>query len=142
MTWPFICNFFSTPNRFAAAGVLGEQSVQTMFQPSFSNAPGFGTIYHGFFQFPFPGSQLAIGHDGDTRYQHSVMLIVPALDLGIFVAANTDGEARLVEQLPYLLGMYLEGRQQRPEILSTPGIGINIDVGGAYRCLASPLLSH
>jgi hypothetical protein len=106
-----------------------------MFEPSFSNAQGFGAIYHGLFQFPFPGSQLAIGHDGDTRYQHAIMLIVPKMDLGIFVGVNTDGGLRLIEQLPYLVGLYLRGQKQRPEIHAAPPNGTGVDVEGTYRAL-------
>jgi hypothetical protein len=126
---------FLDPKRFAAAGVLSEESVRTMFQPSFSNAPGFGTIHHGLFQFPFPGSQLAIGHDGSTRYQHAIMLIVPSMDLGIFAGVNTDAGLRLIERLPYLIGMYLQGLPQRPENHSLPSNQAPLDVGGTYRSL-------
>ncbi len=48
---------FLDPKRFSAAGVLSEASVQILFEPSFSNAHGFGAIHHGLFQFPFPGSR-------------------------------------------------------------------------------------
>jgi CubicO group peptidase (beta-lactamase class C family) len=126
---------FLDPKRFAVAGVLSEQSVHTMIQPSFSNAQGFGAIYHGLFQFPFPDSQLAIGHDGDTRYHHAIMLIVPKMDLGIFVGVNTEGGLRLIEQLPYLVGMYLQGQKQRPEIHTAVSNGAGNDVEGTYRPL-------
>jgi CubicO group peptidase (beta-lactamase class C family) len=123
------------PRRFSAAGVLSEESVRALFEPSFSNARGFGAIHHGLFQFPFPGSQLALGHDGDTRYQHAIMLIVPSMDLGIFVGVNTDGGLRLVEQLPYLIGEYLEGRP--PRTLAHPAVSnlAALDVDGTYRPL-------
>jgi CubicO group peptidase (beta-lactamase class C family) len=126
---------FLDPKRFATAGVLSEQSVHTMFQPSFSNAQSFGTIHHGLFQFPFPESQLAIGHDGDTRYQHAIMLIVPTMDLGIFVGVNTDSGLRLVEQLPGLVGTYLQGEAQRSEVLPMHSMGGSPHVEGTYRSL-------
>jgi CubicO group peptidase (beta-lactamase class C family) len=121
--------------RFSAAGVLSEESVHALFEPSFSNARGFGAIHHGLFQFPFPDSRLALGHDGDTRYQHAIMLIVPSVDLGIFVAVNTDGGLPLVQQLPYLIGEYLEDRPRR--ILSGPAAAkvASLDVEGTYRPL-------
>lgn len=126
---------FLDSKRFSAAGVLSEESVHILFETSFSNAHGFGTIHHGLFQFPFPGSHLALGHDGDTRYQHAIMLIVPSLDLGIFAGVNTDGGLRLIEQLPYLIGEYLEGRRQR--LSSQPAVSnqSSLDVEGTYRPL-------
>ena len=128
---------FLDPKRFAAAGVLTEQSVQTLFQQSFSNAPGFGTIHHGLFQYPFPGGQLAIGHDGDTRYQHAIMLIVPTMNLGIFVGENTEGGLSLIERLPYLIGMYLQG-QNLPAIVPRVPSRPHPDVTGSYLTLRRP----
>jgi CubicO group peptidase (beta-lactamase class C family) len=126
---------FLDPKRFASAGVLSEANVHALFEFSFSNARGFGTIHHGFFQFPFPGSQLALGHDGDTRYQHAIMLIVPSLDLGIFVGVNTDGGLRLVQQLPYLIGVYLQDLPQRFPSKPAASNGASLDVEGTYRPL-------
>lgn len=128
---------FLDPKRFAAAGVLTEQSVQTLFQQSFSNAPGFSTIHHGLFQFPFPGGHLAIGHDGDTRYQHSIMLIVPSMNLGIFVTENTDSGRSLVEPLNYMIGMYLLGQNQLADVPRVP-LGAHVDVSGNYLTLRRP----
>jgi CubicO group peptidase (beta-lactamase class C family) len=128
---------FLDPKRFAAAGVLTEQSVQTLFQQTFSNAPGFGTNYHGLFQYPFPGGQLAIGHDGDTHYQHSIMLIVPNMNLGIFVSENTDGGLSLIERLPYLIGMHLQGQNQPAGVPRVP-TSTHQDVSGTYLALRRP----
>jgi hypothetical protein len=66
------------------------------------------------------------------------MLIVPNLDLGIFVSENTDGGLRLIEQLPYLIGMYLQGQPQRPDVLSATRNDTHIDVAGTYRGLRRP----
>jgi CubicO group peptidase (beta-lactamase class C family) len=128
---------FLDPKRFAAARVLSEQSVQTLFQQSFSNAPGFGTIHHGLLQYPFPGGRLAIGHDGDTRYQHSIMLIVPNMNLGIFVSENTDGGLSLIERLPYMIGMYLQGQNQAADVPRLP-TSTHQDVSGTYLTLRRP----
>jgi len=128
---------FLDPKRFAAAGVLTEQSVQTLFQQSFSNAPGFGTIHHGLFQYPFPGGQLAIGHDGGTRYQHSIMMIVPTMNLGIFVGENTEGGLSLIERLPYMIGMYLQGQNQPADMPRAP-TNAHQDVSGTYLTLRRP----
>jgi len=101
------------PDGLIRSGVLGARSVHTLLEPLFSNAKGFGTTYHGFFQWQFPGSSSAFGHDGDTSYQHTVMIIVPDIGLGIFIAVNTPSGLRLVEQLPYLVGLHLLGKDPR-----------------------------
>lgn len=120
------------------AGVLSAESAQTLLEPSFSNANGFGTIYHGFFQFPFPGSSSAFGHDGSTQFQHSVMIIVPNLGVGLFVAVNTPSGLRLVEQLPYLVGLHLLGENAPQTAVSIAGAPINsasTKFAGTYRPL-------
>jgi CubicO group peptidase (beta-lactamase class C family) len=131
----FYMRAFLNPKRFAAAGVLSEESVRTLFEFSFSNAHGFGAIHHGLFQFPFPGPHSAIGHDGDTRYQHAIMLIVPSIDLGIFVGVNTGTGLGLVEKLPYLIGEYLAPAPQ--STLRQPAVSNSVpqNVEGTYRPL-------
>jgi CubicO group peptidase (beta-lactamase class C family) len=127
---------FLDPKRFAAAGVLTEKSVETLLRESFSNAPDFGTIHHGLLQYPFPGGQLAIGHDADTRYQHSIMLLIPTMNLGIFVSENTDVGLPLIERLPYMIGMYLQGQKQAADV--PPVVGDRPDVSGTYLTLRRP----
>jgi CubicO group peptidase (beta-lactamase class C family) len=117
------------PDGLVRARVLSAQSVHTMLERTFANAPGFGTVYHGFFQFPFPGSSDAFGHDGDTRYQHVVMIIVPDIGVGLFVGVNTSSGLRLVEQLPYLVGLHLLG-QNAPQ-MAVSNAGLRTDSGSA-----------
>jgi len=126
------------PNGLVRAGVLNAQSVHTLFEPTFSNAKGFGTLYHGFFQFPFPGSSWAFGHDGDTRYQHVVMIIVPDIGVGLFIAANTPSGLRLIEQFPYLVGLHLQGQNAPQTAVSEAGASTSSGsaaFAGTYRPL-------
>lgn len=63
------------------------------------------------------------------------MLIVPSLDVGIFVGVNTDGGLRLVEQLPYLIGAYLQALPQRLSSQPAASNQASLDVEGTYRPL-------
>ncbi|MBS0419779.1 MAG: beta-lactamase family protein [Proteobacteria bacterium] len=124
------------PEGLVRAGVLNAQSAHTLLEPSFSNAKGFGAIYHGYFQFPFPGSNLAFGHDGSTRYQHAVMLIVPDVGIGLFIAVNTPSGLPLVERFPNLLGLHLLG--QNAPAMAVPDAGTHANseaaaLAGTYR---------
>jgi len=109
------------PDGLVRAGVLNSQSAHTLLEPSFANAQGFGTIYHGYFQFPFPGSSSAFGHDGSVRYQHAVMIIVPDVGLGLFIAVNTPSGLRLVERFPDLVGLHLLGQNAPTTAVSDAG---------------------
>jgi CubicO group peptidase (beta-lactamase class C family) len=102
------------PETLAQTGVLTPASFRTLLEPLFSNAPGFGTNYHGFFQFALPGSRFAFGHDGETLYQRAVMIIAPDLGLGIFVATNTESGKDFVLSLPTLIGLHLLGDDPPP----------------------------
>jgi CubicO group peptidase (beta-lactamase class C family) len=124
------------PEGLVRAGVLNAQSVHTLLEPSFSNAKGFGTLYHGYFQFPFPGSSLAFGHDGSTRYQHAVMLIVPDVGIGLFIAVNTPSGLPLVERFPTLLGLHLMGQNFPVKAVLDEGARSSSDataLAGTYR---------
>ena len=65
--------------------------------------PGGAAIDGGFFQSPLDGGLLSYGHNGATADFHSNMMLVPALRLGVFVAANTEGEHTLTGVLPALI---------------------------------------
>lgn len=127
------------PETLAASRVLTVQSFRTLLEPLESNTPGFGTTYHGFFQIPLPGSRFAFGHDGETLYQHAVMIIAPDLGLGIFLAANTSSGGDLVQHLPDLIGLYLLGEGPPPAAdplpASNAGTNATLDIAGNYRPL-------
>ena len=97
------------PDVLEKSGVLTTASFRTMLEPLFANSPGFGTNYHGFSQFPLPGSHRAFGHDGETIYQRAVMIIAPDLGLGIFVATNTAEGTHFMLGLPTLISRHLLG---------------------------------
>jgi CubicO group peptidase (beta-lactamase class C family) len=126
-------------NPESLAGVLTAQSFRTLLQPLFSNAPSFGTNYHGFFQFPLPGSRFAFGHDGETLYQNAVMIIAPDLGLGIFIATNTSSGLDFVQRLPTLIGLHLLGDNPPPaaDPLSAANTSkhATLEIEGNYRPL-------
>ena len=127
------------PETLAESRVLTAQSFRTLLEPLVSNTPGFGTTYHGFFQFPLPGSRFAFGHDGETLYQRAVMIIAPDLGLGIFVATNTSSGKDLVQRLPILIGQYILGDNPPPTAsplsAANPGTNAILEIAGNYRPL-------
>ena len=54
----------------------------------------------GFQDVPLPGGRRGIGHDGETMSFRASMLVVPSLNLGVFVATNSEGGAPLTQSLP------------------------------------------
>ncbi|MDI1365866.1 MAG: serine hydrolase [bacterium] len=63
----------------------------TMYRPT-PDAAGWNA---GFQDIALPGGRRGFGHEGDTLWFHSNMVVVPELGLGIFIAENTDTGADL-----------------------------------------------
>lgn len=49
---------------------------------------------------PLPGGRRGFGHDGSTLFSNANLMIVPSLNLGVFVAANSGDAAHLTGDLP------------------------------------------
>ena len=53
----------------------------------------------GFEDLPLPGGRRGLGHDGQTLSFRSNMVLIPSLNLGVFVVANSEGGAHLTQTL-------------------------------------------
>ena len=83
---------------------------------------GGGGVDGGFFQSPLNGGpMMAYGHNGATLDFHSNLMIVPALRLGVFVSANTEGEHTLTGALPSVIAQTFYTAPQ-PPLSPTPAI--------------------
>lgn len=80
---PVTAQAFATPQPVAVAG-----------------APGFR---HGMISYSLPGGRQGFGHGGATSHFLSNMVLIPDLDLGIFVSTNTDTGRPLGLALPVAL---------------------------------------
>lgn len=77
--------------------LLEEDTVREMHTTLYTADPRLlGTAY-GFFDFSDNG-QRAIGHSGTAEPMHSLLLLLPDENLGVFVAYNTLGAGDLVNQ--------------------------------------------
>jgi CubicO group peptidase (beta-lactamase class C family) len=75
--------------------------------------PGINGWAHGFIEYNVPGGRTGYGHDGNTIAFCSNMLLVPELDIGVFVTANTNTGADLCEELPgRIIQHFYEGTTQ------------------------------
>jgi CubicO group peptidase (beta-lactamase class C family) len=77
--------------------LLKESTVQQMHSTLYTPDPRLlGTAY-GFFDFSDNG-QRTIGHSGTAEPMHSLLLLLPDQNLGVFVAYNTLGAGDLINQ--------------------------------------------
>lgn len=73
--------------RFGDTRILQEATAQTMHEQLFTNDPQVSGFAHGFIEATLNGQQL-LWHAGDTIFFHSVLVLVPAHNLGFFVSYN------------------------------------------------------
>jgi CubicO group peptidase (beta-lactamase class C family) len=79
------------------ARILEESTARQMHSTLFTHDPRLlGTAY-GFFEFS-DNAQRTIGHSGTAEPMHSLLLLLPDQNLGIFVAYNTLGAEPLTRQ--------------------------------------------
>jgi CubicO group peptidase (beta-lactamase class C family) len=97
---------------------------------AFANAPGLDGWDNGFLEYALPGGYRGQGHDGATLSFFSKMVVVPDLNLGIFIAGNTESSAALTARFPAAL----VGRFYAPASnLPPPGSPALVNQYGTYR---------
>ncbi|MDP1632894.1 MAG: serine hydrolase domain-containing protein [Caulobacter sp.] len=74
-------------------------------------APGVAGFAHGFREFPLPGGREGWGHDGVLLSFRSSMIMAPRLNLGVFVATNSEAGDRLTNQITGLIVQRFYGPQ-------------------------------
>lgn len=102
--------------RFAAA-LLGDGSIDggRILSPEtnaqlrevlFANADGINGLAHGFITDRI-GPHDSFGHGGATLYFHSNLVLVPSLDLAVFISTNTATGRRFAAEFPIRLVEFL-----------------------------------
>ncbi|MET0336750.1 MAG: serine hydrolase domain-containing protein, partial [Caulobacter sp.] len=77
-------------------------------------APGVAGNNHGFMDIALSGDRRGYGHGGATLSFHSMMVVVPELNLGVFISTNTEGGASLSSALPDMIVKRFYGPAEAP----------------------------
>jgi CubicO group peptidase (beta-lactamase class C family) len=110
--------------------VFGPQAARAFRTPLRSTPPGINGWAHGFALYPLPAGFVGYGHDGGTLSFFSNMVVVPDLNLGIFVSTNTEGGDRLSGSLaPAVIRQFYAPPQGPPR----PGSAALAQDAQAYR---------
>lgn len=126
------------PQLMAREGVLSAKTALEMRKPMGPNVDAFGAMHHGFATYNFPGNIVGFGHGGDSAYQVSSMVLIPALGIGIFASANTPTGAALVHNLAGLIVSEFEGESLPPPFYSSATRVEAMRLIGNYRNLRRP----
>jgi hypothetical protein len=68
--------------------ILKTETAQRMREPLFRNHPKTTAMCFGFMELPRHGQRL-VGHGGDTMWFHSLLVLIPDRQVGLFVSYNT-----------------------------------------------------
>jgi CubicO group peptidase (beta-lactamase class C family) len=98
--------------------VYGPLTAKAFRTPLGHTPKGINGWAHGFEVYDLPGGFQGYGHEGSTISFMSNMVTVPALNLGIFVATNTETGRPLVTRLPEQL---VREFYARPIVFPRPG---------------------
>ncbi|WP_296595865.1 serine hydrolase [Phenylobacterium sp.] len=82
------------------ATVFGPRAAQAFRSPMRKTPVGINGWAHGFMTFDLPGDYRGYGHLGDTLAFHSAMIVVPELNLGVFISTNGGNGGEVAAGLP------------------------------------------
>lgn len=116
---------------WSGAKILDSATLKLMESPAHQHHNSVNPMRYGFMDMSQNG-ELIIGHGGDTFYFHSLMALLPAHDVGLFVSFNTDkGGGAYLQVLDEFMDRYFPEKPFRPSIKL--GKGTLEEFAGKYR---------
>ncbi|MDB5443877.1 MAG: beta-lactamase class [Phenylobacterium sp.] len=96
-------------------GPAAAQAFRTPIRPA---PPGINGWARGLVVWTLPGGHLGYGHDGSTLSFYSSMVVVPDLNLGLFISTNTESGAGLSARFaPAVIRQFYA----KPQVFPRPG---------------------
>lgn len=80
--------------------IYGKRAAAAFRTPILKTSPGVNGWAHGFAVIALPGGYVGFGHGGTTLIFYSTMVVIPELDLGIFLVTNTATGRALRDSFP------------------------------------------
>lgn len=105
---------------YGESRIFSPATARAFRTPLRPNKAGVNDWPHGFIAYALPGGRKGYGHAGGTLSFASNMVVVPELDLGVFVSVNTENGAELATRLPGAVVGQFFGPDQAPAQQGTP----------------------
>jgi hypothetical protein len=83
--------------------IFGPRAARAFRSPLRQTPEGINGWAHGFMTFGLPGGFTGYGHGGDTLAFHSSLVVVPELNLGIFISTNSETGPKVAHVFPEAL---------------------------------------
>lgn len=93
--------------------LMSRETHEMMWTRAFPDRPSGADLAHGFFTKPYYG-YVTYSHGGATAAFYTYMLLVPELDLGVFVSQNDTEDRGLCAELPDLIVQRLAAADRGP----------------------------
>ncbi len=115
------------------ARIYGPAAATAFSTPLPVQSPGVLAWRHGLMEFALPGGMTGVGHRGDTLAFHSALVLVPKLNLGVFITTNGDQGSELAGSLPaQIVGRFYVPTPAVPTTGSAALVASAGDFTGAY----------
>ena len=85
---------------YGESRIFSPATARAFRTPLRPNEAGVNDWPHGFIAYALPGDRKGYGHAGGTLSFTSNVVVVPELDLGVFISVNTENGAELAARLP------------------------------------------
>ena len=123
----------------ADSSVLTAAARAQLFASGYAHDPRLNRMLYGIYEQNSHGETL-VGHAGDTLAFHSLLLLCPALDLGVFVSYNSGGGEKARSELIDALLDRLYGRPNLHRDAAKGFVAERYD--GYYSSLRAPSSGH
>jgi CubicO group peptidase (beta-lactamase class C family) len=119
--------------RYGNASILDEATAKQMHSQLFTNDPKVNGMAYGFWEMNKHNPR-AIGHGGDTILFHTLLVLIPESNLGLFISANEQSSEPAVYELLQTFMDHYYPVPPSPVPEPIPGFEENISqFSGSYR---------
>ncbi len=111
--------------------LLSEESHREMWTRAFNDRPHGADVAHGFQDYQYRGLRV-LGHAGGTAAFLTNMIMVPELNIGIFISQNSAQSMMPIMQFPGLVIDHIQGRSNQPFLIEESDSNELDELGGTY----------
>lgn len=111
--------------------LLSEETHQQMWTRAYNDRPHGADVSHGFQDLNYRGLRL-LGHSGGTAAFLTNMILVPELNLGIFISQNSAESYKPVMQFPNLVIDHIQGESYQPFLVEESETEELDELAGTY----------
>ena len=126
--------------QYGGVQLFNADSARAFRTPMLKVPPGYNGWASGLMMREAPSGEITYGHGGATLWFNANMVLVPSLNLGVFIAANTQTGGPLTQSYPNLLLDHLSGDLVRPPLMPAPDMAY-ADHRDYYRAISGQYVS-